>query len=438
MTATIDDGFCLAAVGDTLQVRPQLPTADAEFLAVVELVRAADAAFANGEMNYFDISTFEGYPAALTGGGFTLGSPDVPADLKAQGFSLIGRANNHAADWGVEGLRETDRLLAKHGLVIAGTGENRTQARAPRYLQTAKGRVALVSSTTTFTASSEAGVPLGQARGRPGVAALRVKASVHVEDDVIESLRRCYGPDVQPPVVDYASDRASPAPATPKHLSMFGVNFVAGQPPRVTYEMNTRDLAETLAAIRQARAASDFVIYTAHAHESATGRFNDRVQADFIPTLARAAIDAGADIFIGHGPHLLRGIEIYAGKPILYGLGNYFFQLDLLEGLPRDLPNPSFLSEHEQVAPLLESAFGDAAQWESVVAICRYRRGMVSEVELHPLDLGAQLPPSRRGVPRRASRERSKAIVQRLAELSRPFGTDIVERDGVGHVLIEP
>ena len=38
---------------------------------------------------------------------------------------------------------------------------------------------------------------------------------------------------------------------------------------------------------------------------------------------ARAVIDAGADAVVGHGPHVLRGIEYYGGKPIAYSLGNF-------------------------------------------------------------------------------------------------------------------
>lgn len=437
-TATIDDGFSIATVGDTLQVRAQIPTADPGFLKVTRIIKAADVAFANGEMTYFDLTTFPGYPAAQNGGGFTLGSPDVPADLKAQGFSLISRANNHAADWGVEGMRETDRLFTEQGLVIAGTGETRAQARAPRYMQSTKGRVALISSTSTFTPLSESGPPLGQARGRPGVAAIRVKASVQVPSTVLDALRIGYGETASPPVVGYSTDRASVPSSTLDQLNIFGVNFKASDKPGVTYDMNKTDLAETLASIRQARATSDFVVYTVHAHETATGRFNDQAQANFIPDLAHAAIDAGADMYVGHGPHVLRGIEIYKGRPIFYGLGNYFFQLDLLEGLPRDMPNPDFKSEHEQVAPILEKAFGETATWESVIAVSRFSKGEVCEIRLHPIDLGAQSPSSRRGVPRLASGERGRAIIRRIAELSSQYGTKVFEQGGLGVIALTP
>jgi hypothetical protein len=43
---------------------------------------------------------------------------------------------------------------------------------------------------------------------------------------------------------------------------------------------------------------------------------------DYEKELARAAIDAGADIVYGHGSHVLQGVEVYKGKPIMYCLGN--------------------------------------------------------------------------------------------------------------------
>ena len=41
--------------------------------------------------------------------------------------------------------------------------------------------------------------------------------------------------------------------------------------------------------------------------------------------IGHAAIDAGADIVIGHGPHYSLAVEVYRGKPIFYGLGSFSF-----------------------------------------------------------------------------------------------------------------
>ena len=57
--------------------------------------------------------------------------PAVAADLATIGFDLVGRANNHALDWGLEGMRESSRWLDQAGIVHAGVGENAGQARAP-------------------------------------------------------------------------------------------------------------------------------------------------------------------------------------------------------------------------------------------------------------------------------------------------------------------
>jgi len=45
----------------------------------------------------------------------------------------------------------------------------------------------------------------------------------------------------------------------------------------------------------------------------------------YMPEIAHSAIDAGADIVIGHGPHYSLPVEVYKGRPIFYGLGSFSF-----------------------------------------------------------------------------------------------------------------
>lgn len=47
-------------------------------------------------------------------------------------------------------------------------------------------------------------------------------------------------------------------------------------------------------------------------------------------------IDAAAGVVVGHGPHVLRGIEVYKGRPIFYSLANFIFENDLVELQPAD------------------------------------------------------------------------------------------------------
>ncbi|KAK0348612.1 hypothetical protein LTR94_036526, partial [Friedmanniomyces endolithicus] len=89
------------------------------------------------------------------------------------GIDIVGHANNHTTDWGVEGMAETLDLLDAAHLTHAGTGHNMTAARAPAYHDGPSGRVGLISATTSFTPMSPAADPLGKVPGRGGANAIR-------------------------------------------------------------------------------------------------------------------------------------------------------------------------------------------------------------------------------------------------------------------------
>ena len=115
LATTVADGFTMAYVGDTIVAYPQSANPDAGFQGVLKLIRDADVATANYEGNIIDGRTFQG-----TGPGGFAGTPDVAADMKAMGFDLVARSNNHAGEYGYEGLLETntarfDTTDQKHG-----------------------------------------------------------------------------------------------------------------------------------------------------------------------------------------------------------------------------------------------------------------------------------------------------------------------------------
>ncbi|MFC6457436.1 CapA family protein, partial [Paenibacillus vulneris] len=99
----------------------------------------------------------------------------------------------------------------------------------------------------------------------------------------------------------------------------------------IKYTMHEDDLRLNLRSIRQGKEWSDFMIASIHSHDySTTANHLDFLQqkpSDFIVELAHLAIDNGADAFVVTGPHLLRGIEIYKGKPIFYSLASFIYQL---------------------------------------------------------------------------------------------------------------
>jgi poly-gamma-glutamate synthesis protein (capsule biosynthesis protein) len=96
-----------------------------------------------------------------------------------------------------------------------------------------------------------------------------------------------------------------------------------GTPPRVHTFADRADLAALQADISAVRAKVDRVIVSLHwgIH------FVPAVIADYQREVARAAIDAGADLILGHHAHILKGAELYRGKAIFYCLGNFAMDL---------------------------------------------------------------------------------------------------------------
>ncbi|HEV2287509.1 MAG TPA: CapA family protein [Candidatus Acidoferrales bacterium] len=434
LRCNVTDGFTLAAVGDMIVARPISGIQDEGFLATSQILRDADVAFGNMEGTLVDIRHFKGYPGAENGGGPLIDVPEVAQDLRAMGIRLVSRANNHTTDWGLEGMRETDKALDEAGIVHAGTGENRDLARAPHFLDTPKGRVGIVSMASTFTPMSVSTMPLGEAPGRPGLNALRTTEWELVTPEMLENLRKIF--DAEPQA--FREFNAPIKPLKPNELQLFGVSYRSAPSVGFSYDMNPLDLSEILASIRQGKEDSDFMIATTHTHEP--DNWSD-TPPDFLVTLAHDAIDAGADEFIGHGPHQLRGIEIYKGKPIFYSLGNYFFELDQQTPAGRDQyeafeMDPSKVTDYELNQIDLKKYFNSEIWYQSVIAVSKYEHGEVSEIRLYPVELGFTMRGADRGVPRIASPAAAQAILARLQKLSQPFHTEIQIDHDVGIIRL--
>lgn len=191
--------------------------------------------------------------------------------------------------------------------------------------------------------------------------------------------------------------------------------------------------------VRNASRLADYTIVTIHAHEGGKDRF---VPAKFLVTFAHAMVDAGADVFVGHGPHVLRGIELYRGKPILYSLGDFIFQNETLLRLPPENYERYGLGEDSHVADFNDARYdmdrtGFPARreiWESVIATAQWTKGELTRLELHPISLGFGQPRTVRGRPMLAGSELGGKIIGDLQRLSEPFGTTIDFQDGVGLV----
>jgi poly-gamma-glutamate synthesis protein (capsule biosynthesis protein) len=223
-------------------------------------------------------------------------------------------------------------------------------------------------------------------------------------------------------------------------LSLFGETFEAGDRLASRYQIHPVDQEEILQAIRLGKQNADFLVATIHAHERDVGT---GAPGDFLPALARAAVDAGADAFIGHGVHVLGPIEIYKGRPIFYSLANFFWS-DIQEPMPRDhyeenwdlltevFGDPEKATNADLAALLNARGFNDDLVFQSVVAVSRFENGGLAELRLYPVDLGYGRTLTKSGIPREASAEMSRAILERLARISQTYGTAISIERNVG------
>jgi len=413
------DLLTVAATGDSLILRP-LPPSDQSGKGVAGILRSASVAVTNLEENLLDTARIPraDNPEDLR---WPFGTKRVAQDLRALGFTLISLANNHAIDYGPDGLAQTEQTLDHAGLLHAGAGEDLAHAGAPVFVGDTHRRIALIAVATSASAESRATPPHGEILGRPGVNALR------------------YSPDVTADAATFATLRQSPVATTGKNpvdgqLTVAGKTIKKGQRTAVEMVANAGDADGILEQIRSARARADIVIVSIHSHEPENA---SPEPAEFLKGFARSAIDAGASLVIGHGPHRLRGIEVYKRGVIFYSLGNFVFDFSRVKSRSEDAFEAGI-----DLYRLALGAIPDSEQppqpadsrlwWESVIATAQFDRGVLRSVRLQPIDLGVDLPLAQRGTPRLAGAVRSSEVLNLLTDLSREFGTSIRIENGTG------
>ena len=425
-TPAPDSSFRFAVAGDSIINRRISVYDEPGYLEMFARIRNADAAFTNFETL---VNDFE-YPGAPVSGGTYMASPAwVIDELKWAGFRLFGIANNHSFDYGTDGLLSNIRAFRKAGVVYAGAGENLARARAPAYLDTKKGRVALIACASTFSILSPAGPQRPDMPGRPGLNPLRFKTTYTVDSATFAALSNLTG----------SGEGATSAPVPRTELRFLGASFRSGDQPGVTTEPNVQDVKEITAEIRDARRQADWVMVSIHAHEGAPR--NREVPAEFLAAFAHASIDAGADLFVAHGPHVLRGIEIYKGKPIFYSMANFIFQNETLQFEPQEVYDEFHLPLTATPADYYDARSAndtrgfpaDKEYWQSVVAEAVFNeKRELQQIVLSPITLGFGESRTHRGRPMPASRAMAATIIDRVAKLSKLMGTTVTFEDGKG------
>jgi poly-gamma-glutamate synthesis protein (capsule biosynthesis protein) len=206
-------------------------------------------------------------------------APAAGEALTLAGYHAIGTANN--VNFGPDAILNSLRELQRLGIAHAGSGANHAAAYAPAIIERKGMRFGVLQRTSVYWPTNhEAG------EHSAGVAVIRghtaYQLPLHKTRPEVPPANR---PGVPPVIVTWAD---------PQYLGRF---------------------REEVAALRR---QVDVVIASHH-----WGLYQEVL--DYMREIAHAAIDAGAVVVVGHGPHFVLPVEVYQGKPIFYGMGNFSF-----------------------------------------------------------------------------------------------------------------
>jgi poly-gamma-glutamate capsule biosynthesis protein CapA/YwtB (metallophosphatase superfamily) len=261
------DKVTLVAVGD---IGPDRDEPESIFAHTAPVLREGDITFGQLETNFSE----RGIPQVHRGPA-PRAHPKNVAALTYAGFDIVSFASNHALDWNDDALFDTLDVLRKNNIVVIGAGKNIEEARQPAIIERKGTRVGFLAYCSVVPQGFEA------EENKPGVAPVRATTSYEQ------------------------------------------VDWQAGTPPRIISRANPNDLAAMVTDIKRLRPNVDILVVSLHwgIH------FMPSTIAMYQYEVGHAAIDAGADLIVGHHAHILKGIEVYKGKVILYSLCNFAFDL---------------------------------------------------------------------------------------------------------------
>ena len=335
------DAVEVCAVGD---VMVKGPDPGATFAWTRDVLRAADITFGNCEMTY-----------STRGVRHPMARAEMRADprnldvLRDAGFDVMSFANNHHMDSGEEAFLDTLAGLHQRGIATCGAGADLADSRRPAILERDGTRVAFLGCSSILFPGYEA------TDDRPGCVPLRITTAY--EQVELE----------QP-----------------------------GSPPRIRTTASPGDLDHLLEDVAAARERADVVIVAPHwcLH------FTPVVVAEYESAVARAVIDAGADLVLGHHQHILKPIDVYEGKVIFHGLGNF-----AIGGGPAKIVSSPKLDEMMRQYP--EYAPGYRPDYpaypfhpqarHTMIARCRIRRKRIDEVAFVPCSINPKGQPEALG-----------------------------------------
>jgi len=500
----IKQPFTLVAIGDMLEFQPFSKRDDPDIQYLVDILRGADMTIANNENMIVDINHYDG---PIAGGSNPMGESNladkqVADDWAHMGIKAVTKANNHTFDGGEPGLWEDFRQVERVGIVHAGAGRTLSEARMARYYETPKG---LVSFEGVYAVNANRAFGYGIGEGLQYVTPDQIDTLRAIRDSIVARRGEVENP-IEPPPPDAPGTvlafgitfKAGTPPAMPPHddiaeairrmdavkaknnalqltayngvtaeqmrqlraivgdtgtgdtLSAWGQLFkVTPEPGDYHYEMVPQDEHDVLQEVRTGKQFSAFNVATIHWHQNrfAFQHYSyDHYPADFEIKFAHDAVDQGADAVVGHGVHTIKGVEIYKGKPIFYGVSNYVFQSQIMPAgrgdsptgyggspLSTARPGPQAIVGQGDLSEIGHAWLQAPANLEALLTQSRYDGGRLVEVRIYPVDLGqTPRPGSELGTPRRPAPGVARKILDEVVEYSKPFGTKISIENGVG------
>lgn len=423
----------ITAAGDFLPQR-RIPENYEGFKEVSAFIRRADARFFNLETTFPDETC---YGHQFYGGAYLRADAGILDDARRYGFNMLSFANNHTLDYSYKGLLMTMDAIEKAGFPSAGVGRNLDEAAAPAYLDTNNGSVGVIGVVSTMmNVSAIAGRQSRRIPGRPGVNGLRVDDYVEVTPEQFGVLEEIVNGSQMNAQADISRAEGFTPPLPDGVLALRTLNVRLGDKTRYVTHPNKRDMDRIIQSIKNARGQCDYVVVSMHSHE--VGGPNKECPGDFYTEFAHKCIDAGASAILGHGPHIIRPIEIYKGCPIFYCMGNFIFQEELTEYTAEDQFEKYGLTSDTSMSDMYDirtkghtrGLLCDRRVMEAFIPYMEIENDKVTKIELMPIDMGTELELWQKGLPRPGF---GKGILERLAEMSLPYGTSItIREDGIG------
>lgn len=375
LRARRDGEAVLVCAGDWFLTRRVSDAVTSETDAVFNVLRRADASFANLENGLSTIGS--GDLGGFRQGAPLRGDPALASELAWGGVRAVSLANNHTGNFGRDALLQTIATLDTAKVAHAGAGANLERAAAPAFVKAGALTVAFLS---VYTLYHEFGADDQATATQPGL-----------------NVCRAYDVVVQPQV---GFDPVSAATAP------FIVNLHTAASHTIM-AASRGDIDRLKAAIRQAASRADFTLLSVHIH---WGRHTKHDLPPNLRAFAYETIDAGVDLFVGHGPHAIRGVERYRGKPIVHSVGNFVLTPPAPGGAA-----PSVLSERH----------------EGLLVRASVTRQSVRALELLPIAMDAK------GDPRFPSSEQTARTIGKLGGLSAALGLDISAKGWFGEAVLE-